>query len=115
MEESQTDFEDARLGIKRISIEVPLNLWMEAKKNLIEFRESLIFAIKFQLAEKDGGLTFNYPETQLGKRLQRKCQILESALQEANDKIEKLEAFPKSEPDKSPEEEFDEVLGEVLP
>lgn len=106
--EENMDFKDYETGIKKVTIELPIDIWMKAKQNLLEFKNTLIFGINFKLAEKDGGLTFDYPPTNLHNKFLKKCHFLESALQEANEKIDKFENNEDVQPEKSPEEEFDE-------
>jgi hypothetical protein len=102
MDENQINFDDTRTGIKRLTIEVPLNLWTVAKQNLLEFRECAIFGIKFKLAEKDGGLTYAFPDNILDQRIKKLQRVI---LDQAN-KIAKLDGSNEDLESKPIEEDF---------
>lgn len=87
----EMDFQDYQRGMKQINADIPLDLWTNAKKNLIGLSEAARFGIQFKLADMDNGMTFEYPPTNLQKKLIQKCRALEEALQEANNKIENLQ------------------------
>lgn len=61
-------FEDYNKGMKQISVNLPLDLWLLAKKNLLEFKDTLIFGIKFKMAEKDP-LVYAYPPNTLSPKI----------------------------------------------
>lgn len=84
------DFNEHQQGVKQVNVDVPLALWINAKKNLIGWTDTLIFGIKFKLADADGGMTYNYPETNMYGNLSRKIKILEKALQEAVTELDKI-------------------------
>jgi hypothetical protein len=87
-DENTINLDEARLGNKKTTVDLPLPIWTQAKQNLIEFREALIFGIKFKLAEKDSGLTFEYPHNGLSLKI----QSLAKKIQELYARIEELEA-----------------------
>ena len=99
-------------GIKQTSIDVPTELWVAAKQNLIELRATLIFGIEFKLAEI--GIATEYPENPLSKNILRLTKII----QEQAEKIEELKEAALSgttqadtmQVTKTAEQEFDEVM-----
>jgi hypothetical protein len=102
------EFGDYQKGMKQINADIPLELWTAAKQNLISFTEAIKFGIKFKLAEKDGGLTFEYPDNMLLRKVQNLVRII----QERNDEIDKLKG---TENKKDAHEEFNDEINKILP
>ena len=70
------DLEDHQRGIKRITIDLPLDIWTLAKSNIMEFKETLIFGIKFKMSEKDS-LSYPYPNNNLSNKILKLQKIIE--------------------------------------
>jgi len=97
-------------GARQTSVYLPNDLWVSAKQNLIEFKQAMIFGIKFLLAEKQG---FDYPEN----KLLGKIKVLQRAVTEAGEEIYKLENSKKEENNINKvdaEKEADEILGGLI-
>jgi len=84
------------VGIKKIAMEEG-----------IKMNNALEFGIRFLLADKDGGLNFDYPDTRLGNKLQSVLNRLTEQLAKV-EKLEslKLEIVPADEVEPTPEGVF---------
>lgn len=106
-ENEQIAFKEYQMGKKQINVDIPIMLWTDTKKNLLSFTDGAILGLKFQLAEIDKGITFDYPHN----HLLDKVRFLSLKLQEANDKIALLE---QGQTQITVEEEFDKELSKVI-
>jgi hypothetical protein len=61
-------------GDKLITINLPYELWIEAKQNLISFKKSVMFGILFFLAERD---LREYPPSRLLDKMNKMREQLE--------------------------------------
>jgi len=86
------DLNDFKGGIKQTSIDLPSELWILAKQNLIEFKTALIFGIRFKIAEKEG---FDYPQNKLSERIAHLSKIIQEKTEEIEDLKNKLNPKPK--------------------
>lgn len=73
-----------RQGTRVVSTTIPNQLWIEAKRNALNWNECLSFGIQFKLAERD---ILDYPQN----KLQAKLLKLQQMLTEANEKLSKEE------------------------
>lgn len=70
-----------------VNTTVSVELKELVKNQKINFHEALEFGIKFLIADKDGGLIYEYPENNLSNKLRNTL----NRLNEQTEKIEKLE------------------------
>lgn len=90
--EEELRFDDINKGMKQISINLPIDIWLLAKKNLIMFKDTLIFGIEFKMAEKDN-LQYPHPSNTISEKLIRLQKIIESQgtkIAELEDEIWKI-------------------------
>jgi len=84
--DANISFNDQNKGSKMTTVELPLNLWELAKKNIFSFKDLLIFGLQFKLAEKDP-YTYQYPNNSLSNKIIKLQKIIE----DQNKIIEDLE------------------------
>ena len=104
------NFDDHQRGYKQVSVNLPLKFWTFAKQNIVVFRNALIFGIKFIVADKDGGLTYEYPECNLKEKL----RLINAKLQETAEKCNQLEDQLHGLQDPEKQKEIDKELNEAM-
>jgi hypothetical protein len=106
-----------RLPTRQTSVNLEVDLWETAKRNLIEFKDALVFGIKFKLADADG--FGNYPPCNIITKLHTNIAKFQQLLNEANEKIEEFEKGKDldkkmDELSEDAEKEADDVFGGIV-
>jgi len=111
-------FKDTQRESKQTTVDLPIEIWVCAKQNLILFKDAMMFGIRFLLAEKDEGLTYEYPDCMLLRKKEILARNFAEKCEECNRLKDQLEGKdPDSDDQKTKEDikaEADEILSQNI-
>lgn len=94
---------ESKQGSRVVSTTIPNHVWLEAKRNNLNWNDCLSFGIQFKLAEQD---VCDFPENKLTGKIMK----MQDMLTEANKKAHKLGNKEVEPQEELKDEDIDEIL-----